>query len=720
MSSNPDNLKDELNELRAKYNKLKETSDAIAVANAHAGQLLAELEESREREQELLRRGEELDLQNRIDRVLILYSDEKQLLLQFIEQLEITDSLGIKSCRIYIPESPSDLNKEMQAADSLSPALLDPPTSAPGNHLKIPIPIHGDVEGSIDLELFQTDEIWCDRWIRMLWSVGTQLGSTILRLRVQAENDRINGELIEARDQALEAIRTRTAFLANMSHELRTPLNAILGYSDLLIEDSKSSTPESIEQDAQKIQFAGKHLLELIDDILDMSKIESGKTPVYLETFDIVQLVNEVVGAMEPIAAKNKNTIITLFEKNLDFMHSDSTKIRQCLLNLISNACKFSSNSQIDVHVEPVTREDQQWIRFSVKDRGIGISESQLSRLFLPFVQADDSTTRKYGGTGLGLAITKSYCQLLGGDISVDSAMGSGSSFIIELPRSVSEEKLSILKVPVVSSPPKPLVSSSVKPILDSLKTGDAGNRSGTILVIDDNADTLELIHRHFTKFGYHVTQATNGEAGMILVKSQRPDLIILDVMMPQINGWQILAMLKADPAMSSIPVVLLTVMENKPIGMALGASECLSKPIRWDLLESTVIQLIDEQQSKYILVVEDDPDSSDIISRTLRRNGWQVQNASNGKQALMTVKKAVPSVVILDLMMPEMDGFACLHYLRSSPNTRTLPVIILSNKILTPEDRQQLEGPAVKLLPKTNSQRSELVDLVRGIIESR
>lgn len=722
----------ELDALRQENSTLNKKVDSLANANAYAAELLAALEEANEREEKLVRQGEELDLQAKIDVVLKYEKNETRLLQRIIAIFKETPALRIQDLEVHPPppqlvgsqsRSESGDHKEAHARDSIAALKQTSRLKVENHQVHLPIPVQENSQGTILLTVRSCDAVWCDRWLRFLESISSQIGLTILRLRIEAENEKINSELIVARDQALESNRSKTLFLANMSHELRTPLNAILGYADLLAEDSRKLSPDEIGRDLSKIKKAGKHLLNLINDVLDMAKIESGKTTISAEDFDISDLVKDTLNTSETIASSNRNVIQCSISSDIGRMKSDSLKIQQCLLNLLSNACKFSSHGTVDLIVEAFENNRAPWIRFSVIDQGIGISESQIERLFQPFVQADDSTTKRYGGTGLGLAITKNYIRLLGGDIHVRSQLGSGSTFIIELPRALSDERIeSSSKLCSTSTPKKnpslsndDVVAKSFESLPRSMQ--ERQSQQGTVLAIDDDTDSLELIHRFFSNQGYHVVTTNQADTGLILAKSQKPDVILLDVMMPNLNGWQVLATLKADTSLSSIPVVLLTAHDNKSIGMALGAKACLSKPIVWDDLISTVSKTVLVHRSRYVLIVEDDSASSDILSRTISRNGWVPRIASNGKEAIKIAELNPPSLIILDLMMPEMDGFTCLDLLRASPKTTTVPIIVLTNKPLTQDELQRLQGPAIKILTKVNTNRSEIVSLARSLI---
>jgi len=377
-------------------------------------------------------------------------------------------------------------------------------------------------------------------------------------------------ELLKAKHVAEEASRAKSTFLANMSHELRTPLNAIIGYSEMLEEESRESGKSDSVQDLRKIQSAGKHLLSLINDVLDLSKIEAGKMGLHLENFEVAPLIDEMTAALQPAAAKNGNTIHVHVAKSLAAMHADVTKVRQILFNLLSNACKFTDHGTISVDVDQSKAEGRDWIRFRVSDTGIGITAKQKENLFHEFSQADASIARKYGGTGLGLAITYRFVQLMKGRVSVESEPGKGSTFTVHLPAEVVAE-----------------TSESARPAAgtDAVLTSDESSRKDTILVIDDDASVRDLMSRFLTKLGFHVVAAANGEEGVRLARQVRPLVITLDVVMPDCDGWTVLKKLKSDSAIAEIPVIMVTIVDNEAMGLDLGASNYLIKPVDRDRL---------------------------------------------------------------------------------------------------------------------------------------
>ncbi len=506
------------------------------------------------------------------------------------------------------------------------------------------------------------------------------------------QNARLFRELEEKSRELQQASRHKSQFLANMSYELRTPLNAIIGVSEMLHEDA-----EALKQDTEpldRVLGAGRHLLALINDILDLSKIEAGRMELQLEDFALAPLIANVVKTIEPLAAKNANQVAVNCDAAIGTLHADQMRLRQALLNLLSNANKFTDHGTITIDARQGQENGHDWVTIAVTDTGIGMTAEQMGRLFQEFSQADASTTRKYGGTGLGLAISKRFCQMMGGDITVKSAPGRGSTFTIRLPRMAQRDQA------LVTEAPREERGRAVHPIGEETE-------EPLILVVDDDATVRELVERHLERAGFAVVTARSGQEGLRLVRELRPAAVTLDIMMPDLDGWTVLAAIKGDPELAGTPVVLMSIVDQKNRGYALGAADYLVKPVDRAKLVETLTNICGAAAGKALLV-----DDDELVRRSVRQAlepiGWQVTEAENGQVAIEAMTAGRPDIIILDLMMPKMDGFEFLDEWRGRSEWQDIPVVVITAKDLTGEDRDRLNGGVERIIQK--SDRDEML----------
>ncbi|WP_129631289.1 response regulator [Candidatus Oscillochloris fontis] len=527
--------------------------------------------------------------------------------------------------------------------------------------------------------------------------------ATELIVRNITERKEVERTLREAKEAADSANRAKSQFLATMSHELRTPLTSIIGYAELLNRALTPIANDEVMHDLRRIQVAGAHLLAIINDVLDLSKIEAGQMHVHSAPVHLDKLIQTVVDSVQPLIARNGNQLTVQGVDAAGLMVTDEVHVRQILLNLLSNAGKFTDHGQITLRVF----DDAARVHFEVRDTGIGIHPNQAQHLFRDFVQADASTTRRYGGTGLGLALSRRLARLLGGDITLESALGAGSTFTLSLPRTMELAE-----------------SEAPAQITDSRRTSEAITEDRTlqtriILVIDDDPAVLDLVPRVLAHPGLHFETATSGAEGLELATALLPDLIILDVLLPELDGWDVLRQLKANPETTNIPVLMQSIDPNADHGLVLGAAGVLHKPVDMLRLAQEMRTLLNPSTSPmHVLLVEDDAELREYLQRTLEQHGWQVRVAGDGPTALNLFDQQQPNLAIVDLMLPGMDGISLIAALRERPGGESLPILVVTAKDLTVAEQDHLSRSVEQVLHKGAFRGDDLVRCARSLVQ--
>jgi signal transduction histidine kinase/CheY-like chemotaxis protein len=510
-----------------------------------------------------------------------------------------------------------------------------------------------------------------------------------------------NTALAQARDKAEQATVAKDFFLASVSHELRNPLNHVLGFTQLL---EMTPLSESQQRDLNRIHRSAANLLALVDDILDYQKIIQGVLTLEPTSIDLFAWIEELAESMRAKAGEKHNLLEVDCPADIGTLDADEKRVRQALTNLLSNAAKFTQNGVITLSVRRERDAAGEWLRMDVRDTGRGMSAEQQSQLFKPFTKLL-SRSENPEGTGLGLTLSQRLCRLMGGDLILShSAAGQGSTFTIRLPEKTTAAVVRQSPAPLRHLAPSPTPGSAARPI--------------SVLVIDDDPDVRELMRRHLEEQGFIVHLADSGAEGLDMVKRVRPDAITLDVLMPGIDGWGTLAALQADAETTHIPVILITMLDDRTRGFALGAWDVLTKPVSWGRLIDMLHHL--QPNTGPVLLVDDDPAFRELAERTLSHHGWEVCGAEDGRAALAAAARRCPILVLLDLIMPGMDGFEFLEEFRKEAIWRDVPVVVLTAKELTEDDHRRLDGTVHRVLYKGMNSKEEMVMEVERLLRIR
>jgi signal transduction histidine kinase/CheY-like chemotaxis protein len=569
------------------------------------------------------------------------------------------------------------------------------------SYLGVPIMVSGEALGVLSVQSTTREGIFHEADARLLSTIASSVGTAL-------HNAQLFTEAQKARADAEQANAAKSAFLANMSHELRTPLNAIIGFTRIVRRKSEGLLPEKQTENLDKVLVSAEHLLNLINTVLDIAKIEAGRMDVLAANFRVAALVDLCANTAQPLLRPGV-TLNKQIDPNLNLANSDQDKIRQIVLNLLSNAAKFTHSG----HITLSAWLEGETLHISVSDTGIGISEEALPRIFKEFQQADSSTTRQYGGTGLGLSISRNLARLLGGDLTVQSELGKGSTFSLVTPLHYQNKSLQLVDEKPTANDHAPAAGPDENP-----HPGQNPAKKH-ILVIDDDPDAVYLLQENLNQQEYEILGARNGVDGFRLARERRPHAILLDIIMPGDDGWQVLANLKDDPQTSDIPVILLTIVDKKALGFKLGASAYLLKPLDPVAVRETLNKVIlpDDRQQKHILLVDDDPNVADMLRQSLPESQFRLDSAPDGIAGLEAIAAHRPDILLLDIIMPRLDGFGVIETLRADPQTRDLPIIVISAKELTTAESARLKESVSLVMKKRGFDGEKLVEEINSAL---
>ena len=577
--------------------------------------------------------------------------------------------------------------------------------------------------------------------INFVKRVTDQLAVAINNANAYTEMQEMAAELKSERDKlkitSLElaaASRTKSEFLANMSHELRTPLNSIIGFSEILHDGVFGPVNEKQAKYVNNVLVSGKHLLQLINDILDLSKVEAGKIVLDCKDFPASDAINEVRTLTASIAAKKSIVVDASVDEGLTTIYADEGKFKQILYNLLSNAIKFTPEGG-SVTVD--ARRQGDMAEISVADTGIGISKEDQKKLFHPFMQADASTSREYGGTGLGLSLVKKFTELHGGTVRIESEPGEGSTFAFTIPvagRAEAETDAEATEegVEVADEAEMPEKMHEVPAVVDAVTAeelaatpmpaiiepaGGSGDEP-LVLVVEDDINSSELLTVTLTGAGYRVIPTRNGREALAVAKRLKPFAITLDIMMPGMDGWDVLKYLKYDPETSNIPVIVISMLDETEVGFSLGVADYFVKPVEKRTLVAALNNLtgVLEIDMPKVLVVDDEPAAVELVASMIEPAGFKVLCAYGGEEGISKSFSEHPDVLILDLMMPDLSGFDVVSRLKMDPETRNIPIIICTSKDPTSEDIIRLRSDVISVMRKGEFARDELVNEIKKV----
>jgi GAF domain-containing protein len=575
----------------------------------------------------------------------------------------------------------------------------------PLSYLGVPIIVGGEAVGVLSVQSTNQEGIFEEADIRLMSTIASSVSAAV-------HNAKLYTEAREARAAAEQANQAKSAFLANMSHELRTPLNAIIGFTRIVRRKSEGLIPEKQIENLEKVLISSEHLLSLINTVLDIAKIEAGRMDVLASNFRISALIDLCVNTSQPLVRPSVS-LESIVDEDVSTVYSDQDKIRQIILNLLSNAAKFTHEGKIII----TARISDAHIYIAVSDTGIGISEEALPRIFKEFQQADTSTTRQYGGTGLGLSISRNLARLLGGDLTVGSELGKGSTFTLVLPINY-QGRFQPGSESLLSS----TLSDDQNMVQKSSRSGNLLSEKKKVLVIDDDPDAVYLLQENLDQHNFEVIGARNGTIGYQLAMDQKPDAILLDILMPETDGWTLLHDLKTNLKTRDIPVILLTIVDKKALGFQLGADEYLLKPLDPVHVREALERVIGSitYRKKQVLVVDDDPNIADMLRQYLPETEFNMTSALDGEAGLEAIAVSRPDIVLLDIIMPRLNGFIVIETLRSDPKTRDLPIIVISAKDLTSEEIDWLKETVTLVVKKQGFEGEKLVEEISHIFDQK